>query len=167
MNEIQKARENFLIECGRYVGLPYIWGGGDTRVGLDCSGLAQVLLSKLNLDPPGDQTAHTLMTLFLDDNNEYTCDVLAPYYEEKSNRDVTPLDKADLGDIVFFGKNGQASHIAICLNSELMVEAGGGGSECTSAEVARKKNAQVRFAPISRRKDILCIIRPHGLPWSK
>lgn len=160
MNAAQKARENFLIECGRYVGLPYIWGGGDTRVGLDCSGLAQVLLATLKLDPPGDQTAESLMRIFVDPNNEYDCKVLV--LDDVAGQNDTP----DLGDIVFFGKDGHATHVGVCLNETLMVEAGGGGRECVSPEEARKRNAQVRISAIDRRKDIICIIRPAGLPWS-
>ena len=59
------GRERFLIDIlSKYLKVPYIWGGADPEKGLDCSGLVQLILEKLNLDPPGDQTAHTLYNYF-------------------------------------------------------------------------------------------------------
>lgn len=142
------TREQFIIQCAKYVGIPYIWGGADPRKGLDCSGLVQILLSHLNLDPPGDQTADDLMRYFI------------------NNGEQIVIDESDLGCLVFCGP-GKATHVAMALNSTTMIEAGGGGSKTTTVEAARKINAQVRIAPIKRRQDIICVIRPHGLPWGE
>ncbi len=141
-------REDFLIFCAKHVGIPYIWGGSDPKKGLDCSGLVQILLENLYLDPSGDQTAQGLMNFFsLDDNSERQ----SPF-------------PPDLGDLVFFGKE-NATHVGLCLGNGLMIEAAGGDSSCTTIEIARIKDAKVKISPYNRRKDIITILRPKGLPW--
>ena len=140
-------RERFLIHAMRFHGLPYIWGGDNPKVGLDCSGLVQHLLAYLSLDPPGDQTADGLMRIL-----------------GKDGKEVSAGD-ADLGDIVFYG-SGKATHVTLALGEGLMIEAGGGGSKTTSVEIARRQGAQTMVTPIARRRDLIKIIRPAGLKWS-
>lgn len=144
-------RERFLVHCMKFHGLPYIWGGADPKVGLDCSGLAQHLLAWHKIDPPGDQTA----------------DVLMKYFSKPENGKKVGLADLDLGDLIFFGniKTGRSNHIALGLFDGLMFEAGGGGSTCTSPEIARKLGASVRVSNISRRVDLLCVLRPRGILW--
>jgi cell wall-associated NlpC family hydrolase len=141
-------REQFLIHLMGYMRIPYVWGGDNPKVGLDCSGLAQFVLDYLKLDPPGDQTANDLMYHFL-----------------VHGKRVGINDADLLGCLIFFGGSGRATHVAIALGNGLMIEAGGGGSKCTTPEIARQIGAEVRMAPITRRSDLLCIIRPDGLPW--
>lgn len=145
-------REKFLVHCMKYHGLPYIWGGADPKKGLDCSGLVQHLLTWLKLDPPGDQTA----------------DVLMKFFKQSSKGKVVTTDTCDLGDLVFYGgSSGRATHIGVILGDGLMFEAGGGGSTCTTPEIAKKLGASVRVSPIHRRSDLICVVRPNGIPWAK
>ena len=115
--------------------------------GMDCSGFVQLALGEIHLDPPGDQTAEGLRQFF------------------KSHGQIIAQKDADLGDIVFYGHGGKAHHVALCLSSDLMQEAGGGGPSCTSVAIANKLGAKVKVSRINRRSDLLCIIRPNGLPW--
>lgn len=146
------AREHFLVYLMGFIGIPYIWGGSDPRKGLDCSGFIQIVLGKYKLDPPGDQTAHALMEHFLNGDNGSV--IVGP----------GKLENVQLGDLIFYGRD-RCTHITMALNRVLMVEAGGGGSSTTTVERARKIGACVRVANINRRSDIMCIIRPKGLPW--
>jgi cell wall-associated NlpC family hydrolase len=143
------ARERFLIHLAGYIRIPYVWAGSSMKTGLDCSGFAQLALNFLKLDPPGDQTAHALAMHFLDHGILIACVV-----------------DSDLGDLLFFGKDGKVTHVAIALGDGLMIEAGGGGSTTTSVEIARAQGAEVRIVSVLRRSDLLYVIRPHGLPWS-
>lgn len=140
------GRERFLIDIlSKYIRVPYIWGGEDPEKGLDCSGLVQLILKKLDLDPPGDQTAHVLYNYFL------------------TRGKIIDKDKTDLGDLCFFGKKDKITHVGFCIGFHLMLEAGGGNSKTTTVEIAKKMNACVRVKPISNRADIVAIIRPNDL----
>lgn len=121
------------------IGQPYRWGGDDTIDGFDCSGLALEALWSQGMGPVSDATAAEILK----------------YYERNK------VEKALFGALVFFGKD-TPTHIGICLNDTLMIEAGGGGSLTTTKEAAAKQNAFVRIRPIKRRSDFLCFVLP---PW--
>lgn len=144
-------REDFLIYLMQFIRLPYIWGGDNPKVGLDCSGLVQLALARLNLDPPGDQTADGLLKFF--ENSENGKHIAQPYLE------------ADLGDLVFFGLKERATHVAIVLTRELMLEAAGGTPACTTPAIANKIGSNIRVSQLRRRSDRLTVIRPLGLNW--
>ena len=125
--------------------LPYIWGGDDGIKGFDCSGLAQELLAMLGLDPAGDQTAQVLHDWF------------------KSRSKEGPRDACTL---VFYGKSvSSITHVAIMLDDQSMIEAGGGGSKTIDSNSAAAQNAYVRIRPFNRRTDIVAVLTPKGLPW--
>jgi len=138
--------EDFVEYCKQYLGLPYIWGANGPDA-FDCSGFAQVVLARISLDPPGDQTANDLYRYFSN-----------PQHGQ-------PVATAECGCLVFYGKPARVGHVAICIDAENMIEAGGGGPETTSVAIARRQKAEVRIRPITRRKDIVSIIRPRHLPW--
>lgn len=141
-------RDQWRTTCERELGKPYIWGAEGPEA-YDCSGFVQWGLRHLNLDPPGGQTAAGLFRFF--SNNR--------------SRPVT-VAEADLGDVVFFGTNESVTHVGLAWGGSNMLEAGGGGRNTTSAEIARKQGAKVRIRPIERRKDLVAILRPLALKWS-
>jgi cell wall-associated NlpC family hydrolase len=123
-----------------FVGKEYRWGGDDPIHGWDCSGLVQELLASVGMDPPGDQTAQALFDHF-----------------EK----VSEWNRYGAGALVFYGKSvREITHVAMMVDSYRIIEAGGGGSATVSSEVAARQNAYVRIRHISRRKDIVALLRP-------
>lgn len=71
---------------------------------------------------------------------------------------------ARLGAFSFYGRSlKEISHVGFCLDSQTMIEAGGGDSSTITEEVAAQKNAFVRMRPILYRKDFLCTVFP-GYP---
>lgn len=140
------TKQTFIDACMTYLGLPYRWGGDDTILGYDCSGLAQELLAILGLDPKGDQTAQGL------------------YYSLKLS--CEPMSRLDTGTLVFFGSsNENITHVGVMIDSKTMIEAGGGNSKTTSEAMAASQNAYVRLRPYNRRSDIVAMLTPRGLPW--
>jgi cell wall-associated NlpC family hydrolase len=125
----------------KFVGRPYIWGGdgsGKYGGGFDCSGLVLECLWALGILPQKDMTAQGLN------------DVL---YGMGWRHGL--CRKPD--DILFFGKDTKhITHVAIAIDRDLMVEAGGGGSKCTSPE---KSTGMVRVRPIASRKDLVAALR--------
>lgn len=141
------SRFEFLQFCLSFVGLPYLWAGSDPKVGLDCSGLAQVLLQKMLLDPRGDQTAQGL--------REY-CEAYGV---------LMMSDESELGDLIFFGSNSRATHVGNILAPKVMLEAAHGGSHCTTVQKAKAIGAKIEVNSIYRRNDILGIYRLRGIKW--
>jgi lipoprotein Spr len=124
------------------IGTPYFFGGDDPMSGFDCSGLVSEMLRAAGLVPYNFRT--NAQGLF----NEF-----------KSK--ATPTLPA-LGAIAFFGKSvSEITHVAFCLDSFTMVEAGGGDSSTTTDAVASKQNAFVRLRPVKFRKDFLLTIMPN------
>lgn len=113
-----------------FIGVDYKWGG-ETAHGFDCSGFVQEILKSVGLDPKGDQTANALYEIF----------------KEKS---VKYPSKAVLA---FWPKTGIKTHIAMCIDDELIIEAGGGNSTTTNPVIAEKQRAFVRVRTLDNRGD--------------
>lgn len=131
-----------------FIGKPYKWGGDDPIDGVDCSGLVQILLASVGLDPIGDQNAQALYD----------------YFEKKGEWNTYKM-----GALAFYGKSvTQVTHVAMLLDQYRIIEAGGGGSAVTSKELAAEKNAYVRISLINYRSDLCAVIRPRfttiGMP---
>lgn len=144
---VDSKRESFLILLMNYVRIPYLWGGKNELKGLDCSGLVNSVMKKINHAPPEIINAHAMFD----------------YYSSDGTRVLTR--SADLGDLVFFGNKAHIHHVAIALNNFLMLEAAHGDETVTSIEIARQKGAQVMVNPIARFKDLYAVVRPAERPW--
>jgi cell wall-associated NlpC family hydrolase len=141
------AREEFRDYVLRFLHIPYRWGGSNPLTGLDCSGAVQLWLEYLTIDPPGDQSADALYRYFL---------------VAGRGRNVAV---ADLGTLLFFGRGERVTHVAMALDAVRMIEAGGGGADTTSPEVAARRSAYVKVSRISRRSDLVSMIVPAALSW--
>jgi len=141
-------REQWRALCEQEIGKPYIWGAEGPEA-YDCSGFAQWALRHLALDPAGDQTAAGLHRFF-----------------GKGRSTAVTAAQSDLGDLVFFGSEEAVTHIGLAWGGGNMLEAGGGGRNTTTVAVARQQKAEVRIRPISRRKDLVTILRPAALAWT-
>lgn len=73
------------------------------------------------------------------------------------------LDQSISGDIVFFGTGEAVTHVGLAWSNGEMLEASGGGRKTTPATIARQRHAEVRIRPITRRSDLVEILRPNAL----
>ncbi len=68
------------------------------------------------------------------------------------------------GALAFYGKSLKAiSHVAICVDGGLVIEAGGGDQQTTTRAQAAKQNASIRIRPLRRRTDLVAVIAIRGI----
>lgn len=128
-----------------FIGQPYRWGGDDPINGFDCSGLCQEILASCGMDPVGDQTA----------------DALYRVWKTKGTQQRT------LGALAFYGTEAKVTHVAFMIDSNRIVEAGGGGSKTLTREDAASQNAYVRIRPVDARKDLVGVYFVTYPAWVK
>lgn len=108
-------------------GIKYRWGGHSPLEGLDCSGLARLLLKSQGIHPDSAYTAQLLCNLF----------------REKK------VDTCQLGTLVFYGNSiWDIEHVSIALNKYQQIEAAGGDHTTILLTDAIEKDAYVRITPI-------------------
>lgn len=143
----------FLKYCEGFLGTLYQWGGdfdkwlAGKHWGLDCSGFEQALARWQGIDEKGDQTADGIMNWYLD----------------KGGRHILK-GQEQVGDRVFYGSNGHATHIACIVGPNKIIGAQGGGKNCTQPGIARGLDAKIRYEKMDYRK-ILTIVRPANMKW--
>lgn len=141
-----------------FVGVRYLFGGGNPLTGFDCSGLALVYLEAAGKWPFGQRTN----AQGIHDHFEKTSARLIktlPTMQALPNQANGTLP--EFGDLVFFGTAAQGvDHVGLCLNAMLMLEAGGGDHTTITEEDAAKRNAFVKVMPMRYRRDFLCVLRP-------
>ena len=124
-----------------FLGVPYIYGANNRLVGLDCSGFVNEILR-----PAG------IVKRFED--------LSAQMLYNKLEAEGT-MNTYKTGSIIFFGQSvTKITHVAFMLDRFLMLEAGGGGPECTTVEIAMAKGAMVRLSHINSRQDVVAVIYP-------
>ena len=125
-----------------FIGRSYIWAGdgtGPKYQGWDCSGLVLEGLYAMGWYTGKDISAQGLHDFLAKSNDWHACSV----------------GKAGDGDILFFGKSTKAiTHVAVALGNGLLIEAGGGGSKCTTAS---NSTGFVRVRPVTNRKDCVAV----------
>lgn len=138
MNQISEV----INYASRFLGTPYIYGGNTPHRGLDCSGLImEVLKAFCVVHSRDDMTAQQIYQRLLRDNKN-----TAPQIE--------------VGQILFFGRStSEITHTGIAISTKRMIEAGGGGANVVSAEMADKFGAFVRIRQI--RADLQAAILPN------
>ena len=90
--------DQIVAEARKYLGVPYVWGGNDPEVGLDCSGFVKLVASKFGIELPrvaSDQA--------------------------RQGTPVASLAEARPGDLLAFGS--PVSHIGIYLGGGKMIDA--------------------------------------------
>jgi cell wall-associated NlpC family hydrolase len=106
----------------RYLGTPYVWGGTDPSVGLDCSGLVQRVYADLGIGLPrvsGDQA--------------------------RAGRPVASLAEARPGDVLAFGH--PVHHVGIYLGDGQMIDAPKPGDRVKVERVYERPAAIRRILP--------------------
>lgn len=119
---------NIVNAAKNYIGTPYVWGGESmSEGGFDCSGFVYNTLKDAGYDV-GRTTAQGYRN----------------YGSKVNTSNMQP------GDLVFFGKNGKATHIGIYIGNGQMVHSSGGSSNTKS-----NPGKGVSIANINSRKDFL------------
>lgn len=94
----------------KYIGTPYVWGGESmSEGGMDCSGFVYNALKDAGYNI-GRTTAQGYRS----------------YGTSVSKSDMQP------GDLIFYGKNGKASHIGIYIGNGQMIHSAGGSKNTKS-----------------------------------
>jgi len=128
----QNAKYWFLQTALSFQNTLYRWGGDDPS-GLDCSGLVVECLKSVGLmRNKADATANQL------------------FLQHKANEVTKPTE----GCLAFWfdGATDLVTHVAVCLDEDVCLTAGGGGSHIYTREDAIRQNAFVKIRPIDHRR---------------
>jgi len=122
------SRENIIANCVKYLGKPYVWGGESMEEGgYDCSGYVYNVL----LDS-GFKVNRTT----------------ADGYRKIGKK--IPSSQKKKGDLLYFGKNGRATHIAFYAGDGGMYESIGG-----SSNTKNNPGKGVVYSSVYRRSDLM------------
>lgn len=105
-----------------YLGVPYLWGGTDPNVGLDCSGFVQRVHRDLGIELPRVSRD-----------------------QAKGGQPVDSLAEARPGDVLAFGE--PVNHVAIYTGNGMMVHAPRRGDVVTHEPIDRPITAIRRYTP--------------------
>lgn len=121
-------RKEIIKNCKKYLGKPYVWGGESMEEGgYDCSGYVYNVLRDSGFNV-GRTTADGYRGI---------------------GREVEPSQKKK-GDLLYFGKNGRATHIAIYAGDNGMYESIGG-----SSNTKNNPGKGVTYSNFYRRSDLM------------
>ena len=94
--------EQVLHYAHQFLNTPYLWGG-KSLMGIDCSGLVQVVFSIIGIQLPRDASQQV-----------------------EKGKIVDNIDSARAGDLAFFvNEKGRVSHVGILLNKQQIIHASG------------------------------------------
>lgn len=137
----QREQALWYLNALLIMGLPYVWGGDDSLAGFDCSGLVHEVLQSVGLEPHGhDSIAHDIYLK----------------YKHKPAYDMSRR----AGCLVFWFKDGKATHVEMMINSWQVVGASGGGSKTKTLADAIKHNAFIKPRPIDYRGSNFKVVDP-------
>ncbi|GAB98107.1 cell wall-associated NlpC family hydrolase/soluble lytic murein transglycosylase-like protein [Kineosphaera limosa] len=117
------ARTDRLIATAKkYLGIPYVWGGTNPNVGLDCSGFTQLVYRQHGVDLP--RVARD---------------------QQKVGTRIGSLADAKPGDLLFFGE--PATHVTMYLGDNKMIHAPRRGRNVSIDSVYRTPTTIRRYLP--------------------
>lgn len=125
-------RKHIVALALKMVGCPYIWGGANPWVGLDCSGLVIWCLQVFGVLPSGDWRAQELSTMFPE------------------------TDTPEAGDLAIYGRSvNEVSHVMMHVSADIVVGASGGNATTKTRADAELRGAMVKVKPLRYRSDYL------------
>ena len=127
------SKETIIKNCKKYLGKPYVWGGeSDEEGGYDCSGYAYNVFRDSGYNV-----------------NRLTADGYRRSFGTKIDK-----SQKDVGDLLFFGKNNKATHIAIYAGDGKMYESIG-----KSTSTKNNPGKGVILANVAKRSDLMEVKR--------
>lgn len=111
-----------VAKAKEYLGVPYLWGGTDPDVGLDCSGLVQLVYRELGIELPRVSRD-----------------------QARAGEAVPSIDQARPGDLIAFGS--PVDHIAIYVGDGKIIHAPRTGEVVKITDIHRTPTAIRRVAP--------------------
>jgi len=113
--------------------IPYIYGGQNPLVGLDCSGLIVHIFRELGIFGKGeDYTAATLWETYRTKKVAYPSKGTLVFYKSYTSNEV--------------------GHVGICIDHDWCICASGGNENTKTLEVAQRRKARIRLKKIRYRK---------------
>ncbi len=140
------ARQRFLEIVLAQEGKPYIWTAKGPDA-FDCSGLVTFGLKGAGYSDHVSLFAPTELKGITDKNWQLFCNAHRLYSH------LSRTDAPQAGDLAFYGmrkmSGSQATHIVVYMgpDDKRIIGANGGGSGTTSAIIAAKQGAKVKFKP--------------------
>lgn len=110
-----------ITEAKKYLGVPYVWGG-ESRSGMDCSGLTQTVFEKFGIDLPRTSSQ-----------------------QARAGVAVNGLSNAKPGDLLFF--HSPVSHVGIYVGDGKMINAPHRGAEVRIEKVWSSLTSVRRVLP--------------------
>ena len=126
-----------------WIGTKYHYGGDDSILGFDCSGLIVEILQAVGILEGANQnykdwTAHGLYLKF---------------------KDKIPTVATE-GCLIFWFRNGKAVHVGMLVESDFCISSASGDENTTTTEEAIKRNAFVKLRPNTYRGTSYKIVDP-------
>lgn len=97
----QSNKENIIATAMLFLNTPYLWGGKNI-LGIDCSGLVQVVFALNGFSLPRDASV-----------------------QAKEGAIINSLEEAQPTDLLFFEKEGRITHVGIFLGNNKVIHASG------------------------------------------
>ena len=136
---IQLKRASAIRYVWSFIGLPYRWGGDDSILGFDCSGLVIEVLTGVGILPHGfDTTADGLYQRFK----------------------INEVAKGYAGCLCLWFTSRLATHVEMMIDDLHTIGASGGGSATTSEGAAAAQNAFVKLRPLGYRGQNYILVDP-------
>lgn len=126
------TRQEIINNCKKYLGKPYVWGGENMEEGgYDCSGYAYNVMKDSGIQ------------VYRNTANGY----------RNMGTKIAIADK-NVSDLLFFGKNNKATHIAFYAGNGMMYESTG-----SSKNTKSNPGKGVILSNVSKRKDLMEVRR--------
>lgn len=140
--------EDLIAYAKSFLGTPYLWGGKNPSIGLDCSGFVCEIIKSIGIIGYRDQYSSRDLHAFFRDHG--------------TRQDIT---NPPVGALIFYGKSVQdIRHVALVISPYSVIESGGGSDATITLEIAKNADARVRIRWINHRIDKLVAILPN-YPW--